>query len=182
MPASLARRGVLGALVGVGAAVVLPAQVALAAARQPWQRQDAVKGCHVLVSGCVLRFSEEEGWVSNGTVHLHRNEAHGAPGVVRAEIAQKDGSITMIQTVTGPHAHPTIGVFAQPDETLGGRMGIIAGATRGTGTTDFHLYDTRIGRRLDFRQKADRARIEGKFANLWVTLLHIDAASWGAGS
>lgn len=181
----IGRRSILALAGAASAAIALPTQAAQAAvavvSRKPWQRLDAVPGSNVLITGGVLRFDEDHGWVSKGTPYLHRNAAHAAPGIKSVELAD-DGAVRIHQTITDPHRYPIAAAMATPDETLGGRMGIIVGATRGTGSTDFHFFDTRIGRRLDFTVRADRERIESRVSNLWLAFIHIDANKWGTGN
>lgn len=129
-----------------------------------------ISGRDIVVSGCVVRFSDPDGSPS-----IHANAAHGAFGVESVGIAPGNGWLEFQQTPMVAPENPIIFVQAQTDETLAGR-GIIAGATGGTTSTRVNLYDTRLGRLLDLRNRADRMRVQGRNANLWVGWIHVPNA------
>lgn len=132
--------------------------------------RDAVPGSQVKVSGCVVRFSNED-----GTPTIHANAAHMSAGVSSVQISEH-GDLEAVQTVQDATSNPIIFAFAQPDETLVAR-GIIAGASGGTDSTRFRFYDTTQGRTLDLRQAADRRRLQGRNSNVWLGWVH---TTWGS--
>ena len=132
---------------------------------------DAVPGRDVLVSSAIVRFSG-----SGGAPVLHCNASHACAGVSGVDITA-GGELRLHQTITNPHAYPILTVQCQADETLGGRRGIICGASGGTDTTRFWLYDTRLGRQLDLSDPADLRRVAGDNANLWISFIHLNGAS-----
>lgn len=127
----------------------------------------AVPGDQTIVSGCVIRFSDPNGYPS-----IHANGAHACAGIDSVSVHPKSGWLLLNQTVTDPHANPILYYQVQADETLGGKRGIIAGASGGTNVSTVALYDTRIRRTLDLRNQSDRMRVQGANSNLWVGIVH----------
>lgn len=127
----------------------------------------AVPGSDVVVSGCVIRFSN-----ADGTPSIHANAAHMCAGVESVRIDPATGWVEVTQTMTGATQNPVLFAQVQTDETLAGR-GIIAGATGGTDRTRFVLHDTTLGRTLDLRVQADRDRVQGRNSNLWIGWIHV---------
>lgn len=146
----------VAALLGLGAG----------AAASSWMTP-AVPGSDVVVSGCVIRFSN-----ADGTPSIHANAAHMCAGVESVRIDPATGWVEITQKVTGATQNPILFAQVQTDETLSGR-GIIAGATGGTDRTRFVLHDTTLGRTLDLRVQADRDRVQGRNSNLWVGWFHV---------
>lgn len=140
--------------------------VACAQAGATAYRTGAVDGGDVIVSGCVIRFSDPDGYPS-----IHANGAHRCAGVESVGI-DGAGRVEVVQTVQGAAENVVLFAQCQTDETLGGARGIICGATGGTDDTSFALYDTRLDRPLDLRYQADRDRVQGPTSNLWVGWLH----------
>ncbi len=132
---------------------------------------DAVPGSNILISGCVVRFSDPEGWPS-----IHANGAHLCAGVESVEVDPRNGFLRVIQTLKEPTATPILFAFIQTDETLSAR-GIIGGASGGTGDTHYVLYDTTIDRRLDLREQEDRLRVQSPVANVWLGWVHLAASA-----
>ena len=130
----------------------------------------AYSGTDLLVSGCVIRFSN-----ADGTPSIHANAAHHCAGVSSVRIDQH-GQLEIIQTVRGSHDNPILAAIAQTDETLSAR-GIMVGATGGTDSTRFRLYDTKIGRVLNLNNSSDRMRVQGSTSNLWVMWFHVPGAN-----
>ncbi len=130
---------------------------------------DAIPGSNVLISGCVVRFSDPEGWPS-----IHANGAHLCAGVSSVEVDPRNGMLRAVQTVTDPAAHPILFAFIQTDETLSAR-GIIGGASGGTADTHYVLYDTVLDRKLDLREREDRMRLQSPVANVWLGWVHLAA-------
>ena len=153
------------ALVAVLAVILVTVPALLAVALTA--KTDAVPGNQTLVSGCVIRFLPED----DGRPSIHANGAHRCAGVDSVRI-DRAGQVEVIQTITDPGKNPILFAQCQADETLGGQRGIICGASGGTASTRFRLYDSRLGRTLDLRSSADRARVEGKNSNLWVGWFH----------
>lgn len=137
------------------------------AAANSWMTRE-VDASDVVVSGCVIRFSN-----ADGTPSIHANGAHQCAGVKSVDISPY-GEVRVWQTVDTPGTHPILFAQCQADETLGGERGIICGASGGTDNTRFRLYDTRLGRNLDLNKQADRDRVQHKNANLWVGWFHVD--------
>lgn len=152
------------------AAALLGATVGTAAAGTGY-KTDAVDARGTQISGCVIRFSN-----ADGTPSIHANAAHRCAGVKSVDINEY-GELRLWQTVTGAPENPILWAFCQTDETLGGMRGITCGASGGTGNTRFRLYDSKLGRSLDLNKQADRDRVQGKNANLWVGWVH---TTWGA--
>lgn len=130
----------------------------------------AVDGEDLVVSGCVIRFSN-----ADGTPSIHANGAHQCAGVKSVDI-NKYGEVRVWQTVDTVAKYPILFAQCQADETLGGQRGIICGASGGTDNTRFRLYDTQLGRNLDLNKQADRDRVQHRNANLWVGWFHKDNA------
>lgn len=120
---------------------------------------------NMLFSGCVIRFSDPDGWPS-----IHANGAHMSAGVSGVEVAS-NGRLRVWQTLKDPARYPVLFAFVQTDETLSSR-GIMAGASGGTGDTEYVFYDTRLGRALDLTQRSDRMRLQGKNSNAWLGWVH----------
>lgn len=149
----------------LGAVVTLSSGIALAASKY---MTPAVPGEDTIVSGCVIRFSNPD-----GTPSIHANGAHMCAGVNSVRIDPKSGWIEVDQKVRGASKNVILFAQCQTDETLGGRRGIVCGASGGTDNTSFALHDTRINRMLDLRKASDRARVQGKNSNLWVGWFHV---------
>lgn len=130
-----------------------------------WQTVEQ-PGQQTVVSGCVLRFLPED----TGRPSIHANGAHLCAGVESVTINQH-GHVQVSQTIDDPSEHAILFVTAQPDESLVTR-GITAGASGGTGTTRFWLYDHKLGRQLDLTDRADRDRVSCSTCNLWVGWVH----------
>lgn len=128
---------------------------------------DAQNGSNVKVSGCVVRLYDDG-------IEIHANGAHMCAGVERVQI-DRNGNIEVIQTVRGASANPILFASCQTDETIGGRHGVMCGATGGTEDTSFALYDTKLNRKLNLNNPSDYARISGPVSNLWVGWFH---SSW----
>lgn len=163
MKTDTTRRGLL-ALGGVAAAsLALPAK-ALASVKN--YMVSAIPGNKILVSGCVVRFSN-----ADGSPTFHANGAHLAAGVESVRVNPSNGRLQVIQTVRGAAANPVIFAFAQADETLAGR-GIMIGASGGTDDTEYVFYDTKLGHALDLRKQSHRMRLQGKNSNCWLGWVH----------
>lgn len=130
---------------------------------------DPIPGSNVLISGCVVRFSDPEGWPS-----IHANGAHVCAGVESVEVNPRNGRLRVVQTLKDAAATPILFAFFQPDETLSAR-GIIGGASGGTADTEYVLFDTTADRALDLREREDRMRVQGEFANAWLGWVHLAA-------
>ena len=128
---------------------------------------EAVSGSDVLISGCVVRFSDPEGWPS-----IHANGAHVCAGVESVRVNPGNGRLQVMQTLTDAAATPVLFAVIQTDETLSGR-GIIGGASGGTLDTEYVLFDTTLDRALDLRQTEDRMRVQGETANVWLGWVHL---------
>lgn len=160
------KRGTLG--------LILSATIGLGlvggAAANTWITQE-VDASDVVVSGCVIRFSNPD-----GTPSIHANGAHQCAGVKSVDI-NKYGEIRLWQTVDDPNENPILFAQCQTDETLGGMRGITCGASGGTDNTRFRLYSTQHGRSLDLTKQADRDFVQGRNANLWVGWFHVDGSN-----
>lgn len=121
-----------------------------------------------VVSGAVIRFLPED----DGHPSIHANGAHVAAGVKSVRIHPSTGWVEVTQDMTNAPRNPVVTAQCQADEHLGGRLGIICGATGGTDSTRFALYSTKHDRPLDLRKKADRDFIAGSTSNLWVQWTH----------
>lgn len=137
---------------------------------------DAVPGSDVLISGCVVRFSDPEGWPS-----IHANGAHVCAGVESVRVNPGNGRLQVIQTLKDAAATPVLFTVIQADETLSHR-GIIGGASGGTADTEYVLFDTRLDRALDLREEEDRMRVQGKNSNVWLGWVHLAAPRWPVGT
>lgn len=126
-----------------------------------------IPGDQILISGCVVRFSDPQGWPS-----LHANAAHVSAGVESVRVNPDNGRLQVIQTLTDAAQTPILFAVIQTDETLSGR-GIIGGASGGTGDTEYVLFDTTQDRALDLREEEDRMRLQGKNANVWLGWVHL---------
>lgn len=155
------RRGITALI--AGAAVGL-ATIGGAAANS--YMTGAVDGDDTLVSGCVIRFSDPDGYPS-----IHSNAAHISAGCKSVGI-NPNGRLVVNQTITDPAANPIVFAFAQADETLAGR-GITIGASGGTADTEYVLFDAHLGRQLDLTKRSDRMRVQGKFSNAWLGWVHV---------
>ena len=158
------RRRTITAVAIIAAAAVGGAVATQVANATGWLT-DAVPATDTVVSGCVIRFSAPDGSPS-----IHANAAHQCAGVTSVGITSA-GRLRVAQTVTDPAAHPILFAFTQADETLSAR-GISCGASGGTGDTEYVCYDARLGRALDLSDPDDRARMQGKYSNLWVGFVH----------
>src|SRR5699024_4234287 len=94
---------------------------------------DAAPGSEVLLSGCVVRFSDPDGAPS-----IYANASHQSTGCTDVSITSA-GRLRVTQTVTGATEHPIIFAFAQADETLSAR-GISCGASGGTDDTEYVCF------------------------------------------
>ncbi|USQ81395.1 hypothetical protein NF556_07030 [Ornithinimicrobium faecis] len=130
---------------------------------------DPIPGSDVLISGCVVRFSDPEGWPS-----IHANGAHISAGVESVRVNPNNGRLQVIQTLTDAGRNPILFAMIQADETLSGR-GIIGGASGGTADTEYVLFDSTQDRALDLREKEDRMRIQGETSNVWLGWVHLAA-------
>jgi len=126
---------------------------------------DAAPGSEVLLSGCVVRFSDPDGAPS-----IYANASHQSTGCTDVSITSA-GRLRVTQTVTGATEHPIIFAFAQADETLSAR-GISCGASGGTDDTEYVCFDARLGRALDLSDPRDLLRMQGRNSNLWVGWAH----------
>lgn len=126
----------------------------------------AISGRDVLISGCVVRFSDPDGWPS-----IHANGAHVCAGVSSVTV-NEHGRLQVVQTLDDPGRTPILFAFVQTDETLAGR-GIVGGASGGTGDTQYVLFDTVRDRQLDLRRAEDRMRVQGPFSNVWLGWVHL---------
>lgn len=149
------------------ATITLAAGLGLGTAAAASYITPAVPGEDVIVSGCVIRFSNPD-----GTPSIHAYAAHQCAGVKSVGIDPDTGWIEVEQSVKGSTQNVVLFAQCQPDETLAGRRGIVCGATGGTDSTRFALFDTVQNRPLDLRKSADRARVQGEYSNLWVGLFH----------
>ena len=163
---TVTRKGFLASL----AAVPFVGKGIQAMANNRQYMRGPISGRDVIISGCVVRFSAPD-----GTPSIHANAAHGSFGVESVRVDSRNGWVELNQTPMHAPSNPIIFVQAQTDEFLSGR-GIIAGATGGTTQTRVSLYDTRIDRLLDLRNRSDRMRIQGEFSNLWVGWIHVPGA------
>lgn len=132
---------------------------------------DAIPGDKVIVSGCVIRFLVKDG----GRPSIHANGAHRCAGVEKVSI-DGSGQIRVDQSVEGASVNVVLFAVCQADETLGGSRGIICGASGGTDYTRYRLYDPRTGRALNLNKAADRQRVMGDTANLWIGAFHLDGS------
>ena len=137
---------------------------------------DPIPGSNVLISGCVVRFSDPEGWPS-----IHANGAHLCAGVESVEVNPRSGRLRVLQTLKDPAATPILFAVIQTDETLSTR-GIIGGASGGTDDTEYVLFDTTQDRALDLRERADRMRLQGEYSNVWLGWVHLAGPAGGPGS
>ncbi len=97
-------------------------------------------------------------------LYLHEDGGHALVGV--SNVYLRNGAVFVESSKPGP----VISAFAQPDETLGGKRGILAGITGGGPGSYIYLYDTRVDRRLDLEDESDYARVAGNYSNLWFEI------------
>lgn len=146
------------------AALLVGATTGTVAAANAWI-VPALDGEDVIVSGCVIRFSDPSGAPS-----IYANAAHVCAGVESVGITPQ-GRLRIVQSVTDVAQNPVLFGFAQTDETLAGR-GITCGASGGTDDTEYVCFDARINRALDLSNPSDLKRMQGKYSNMWVGWVH----------
>src|SRR5690625_2194338 len=156
------RRAVLALTVGL----ILGASVTAAASSG--HHVGPIPGDQTVISGAVIRFLPE----NDGHPSFHANAAHVAAGVKSVRVDPSTGWVEVTQDMTNAPRNPVVTAQCQADEHLGGRLGVICGATGGTDRTRYPLYSTKHGRTLDLRKKADRDFIAGSTSNLWVQWTH----------
>lgn len=113
-----------------------------------------------VAGGCVIRLATTGPWI-------HANAAHHCTGV-RSVGLTPGGKLRL--TYSDEQVGSVVNVSADPDETLTSR-GILAGTSTTTRTLDVQLYDSSgsRGRALNLTRAADRRRVAGTYANLWVS-------------
>lgn len=130
-----------------------------------------IPGSQILVSGCVVRFSDPEGWPE-----IHANASHIAAGVESVGVDESSGWLEVIQSEMDAPSTPIIWAAANVDETLAQR-GIILGPSGGTNRTRFAVHDTHLRRTLDLREESHRMRLQGENSNVWLSWGHV-ADAW----
>lgn len=95
---------------------------------------------------------------------MDRSAGSGCTGVDRVWVDTRG-------RVSARHVHdPVISIDVTPDESAVSR-GITAGASGGGATTMLTVVDTRLGRTLDLRSRADASRL-GTSSGWWLTIAH----------
>ncbi|WP_068399692.1 hypothetical protein [Kribbia dieselivorans] len=119
----------------------------------------------LMAGGCAIRFSG-----STYRPVKHYNDAHICANITTLRIT----SSGQLEANFARRA-AVVSITVDEDETLTER-GIMAGASGGVAKANISFYDTKAKRRLNLTKRADRARIGGKTANIWLSFLQVGPA------
>ncbi|WP_068399947.1 hypothetical protein [Kribbia dieselivorans] len=114
-----------------------------------------------MVTACTIRFSG-----AGYRPVVYANSAHLCTNVEAVSI-KPNGDLY----VDFHRGSAVLTVQVDEDETLTSR-GISAGGSSGTNEVNVRFYDSRARRTLDLNRFADRKRVGGSGANIWLYVIH----------